>query len=358
MNKLEGLRQVMANRKVPALLVSDLASVAWLTGFSGSAGRALVTTERALFITDSRYKVQAAEEVKNMPSVAFSSPVDADDFLSSQARELGIKSLSFDRASLTYGAYEKLKSKLQEIHLQPTDDFLSKLRMIKAPSEIEAIREACIFADRTFEFMLDRVQVGRTELEIHLDLEFYIRRHGHALAFPPIVVSGENSARPHGHATDRVLRDGDFVTMDFGARIKGYNSDLTRTVVVGTADARHREIYAQVLKAEMAALDAIRPGVTAAEVDAIARRVLDEIGLATYFGHGLGHGLGGQVHDAGRMSSSSEDVFEPGQVWTVEPGVYIEGLGGVRIEDDVVVTENGIEILTHAPKELIELPRR
>ena len=159
-----------------------------------------------------------------------------------------------------------------------------------------------------------------TEYDLQLELEFYLRRAGAAIAFEPIVVSGERSARPHGKASEKTLEVGDFVTMDFGARVDGYNADLTRTVVVGEATDRHREVYEAVLRAERAAIDAMRPGVRAADVDALARTVLDEKGLAQYFGHGLGHGLGRHVHDGGRMNATSEDVLAVGQVWTVEPG--------------------------------------
>ncbi|HWD37857.1 MAG TPA: Xaa-Pro peptidase family protein [Fimbriimonas sp.] len=358
MDALGKLRAAMGEHGIAALLVSDISNVTWLTGFTGTYGRVLVTEDKGLFITDSRYTVQAAEQVTSMPTVSFASPVDGDSFLAIHVGAFGISKLAFEGASVTYAAYEKLSEKLEGVELVSAPDLISRLRMVKGGDEIEKIREACLFADAIFEFLLPLIQPGRTEYDVQLDLEFFIRRHRHSLAFPPIVVSGERSARPHGKASDKPLESGDFLTMDFGANIDGYNSDLTRTVVVGDATPRHREIYEQVLKAEMAALDAIRPGVLAKDVDALARKVLDEKGLAQYFGHGLGHGLGRIVHDTGRMNASSEDVFAPGQVWTVEPGVYIEGFGGVRIEDDVVVTDDGIEILTHAPKQLLELPRR
>jgi Xaa-Pro aminopeptidase len=358
MNSLVRLREAIAAQGLQAILINDLPSVAWLTGFSGTAGRVLVTQTDAVFLTDSRYAIQATEEVENMRSASFSTPVSGDEFLADHANQLGIRELGLDKNSIFFGQFESLAEKLQPIALVPIDSVVAKLRMIKAPSEVEKVKEACLFADRVFEYLLDRLQIGRTEFDIHLELEFYIRRHGYELAFPPIVVSGENSARPHGHASKRVLQDGDFVTMDFGATIDGYHSDITRTIVMGTATPRHHEVYDQVLKSQMAALEAIKPGVRAADVDALVRQVLDEKGLAQYFGHGLGHGLGRLVHDSGRMAGTSTDVFEPGQIWTVEPGVYIEGFGGVRIEDDVVVVEDGIEILTHSPKELLELPRR
>ncbi len=353
---LNRLRASMAEGELPALLVTDMGNVGWLTGFTGSAGRVLVTERDALFLTDSRYTIQAGEQVEAMASVSYAAPTDQDAFLAEHARRLGVQRLGFEAATLPYASYEKLGKALDGIELIPAPDLIAKLRMIKSADEIEKIRKACAFADATFEYLAPRIQSGRTEFDLGLELEFYIRRAGHELAFDPIVVSGNRSARPHGRASEKTLNCGDFLTLDFGARLDGYNSDLSRTVVIGQASERHREVYDQVLKAQLAALEAMKPGVACRDVDAMARKVLDEKELARYFGHGLGHGLGRLVHDSGRLSSSSDDVLEVGQVWTVEPGVYIEGFGGVRIEDDVVVTKEGIEILTHSPKELLELP--
>ena len=344
----------MAGANLPALLVTEIVNVNWLTGFTGSAGRVLVTAQEALFLTDSRYTLQAGEQVIDMPSVSYASPTSPDAFLAEKAKALNIKALGFEASTVPYASFEKLSKALEGVELKPAPDLFSKLRMVKSEDEIEKIRIACEFADSTFDYLLPRLQRGRSEFEIGLELEFFIRRAGHDLAFEPIVVSGNRSARPHGRASQKLLEEGDFLTLDFGAVVDGYNSDITRTVVIGQADDRHREVYDQVLKAQLAALDAMRPGIAAKDVDALSREILDEKELAQYFGHGLGHGLGKVVHDAGRMGSSSEDILEPGQVWTVEPGVYIEGFGGVRIEDDVVVTSDGIDILTHSPKQLIE----
>ena len=355
MQQLQKTRGAMREREVINMLVSDIANVGWLTGFTGSAGRVLITPDAALFITDSRYAIQSQVEVQGMPAAWFASPTDSDEFLYEKAAGLGITTLGFESNFVTYAGYERLKTKLTAIELIPVGDIFSKLRMVKAPEELAKIEQACAVADAAFDYMLGRIQVGRTEYDLNLDLEFYIRRQGLTLAFPPIVVSGENSARPHGHASQKLINEGDFITMDFGAGVDLYCSDLTRTVVAGKASDRHREVYEQVLKCQLAALGMMKPGVAAKDVDALSRQVLAEKDLAKYFGHGLGHGLGRVVHDAGRMNSSSEDVLEAGQVWTVEPGVYIEGFGGVRIEDDVVVTDDGIRILTKAPKHLIEL---
>ena len=356
MTNLDRLRIAMAEAGIPALIVSDLGSVNWLTGFTGTFGIAVVSGDAAQFITDSRYAIQAGEQVKDMPHSWFQSPVNGDEYLAQKIKEMGIQRIGFEGASVTYANFERWRDKLAGIELYGAPDLVSDLRMVKNESEIDRVRAACGIADACFEHVQRLIQPGVTEYDINLDIEFFIRRQGAEIAFPPIVVSGERSARPHGKASEKKLEVGDFLTMDFGAKVEGYCSDITRTVVVGEATDRHREIYNQVLKAEVECINAIKPGVRAADVDTLARTILDEKGLAQYFGHGLAHGLGALVHDAGRMNKTSQNVFEPGQIWTVEPGVYIPGFGGVRIEDDVLVTENGVEILTKSPKDLLVLP--
>ncbi|HJP82305.1 MAG TPA: Xaa-Pro peptidase family protein [Fimbriimonadaceae bacterium] len=356
MSNLSRLRAAMSEANIPAMLVSDIASVKWVTGFTGSFGYVIVTASDALFMTDSRYAIQVGEQVKEMPNAWFQSPVTLDDFLAEQVSNLGITKLGFEATSVTFANFDRWRGKLGAVELVPAPDFISKLRMVKSAAEVDAIRRACGVADACFAHVQRMIQPGVSEWDISLDIEFFIRRSGYELAFEPIVVSGERSARPHGRASEKKLEAGDFVTMDFGAKVDGYCSDITRTVVVAEATDRHREIYAQVLRAEQSAIQMMRPGVKASEVDALARTILDEIGLAQYFGHGLGHGLGSLVHDSGRMNATSADVLEPGQVWTVEPGVYIPGFGGVRIEDDVVVTSDGVEVLTHSDRSLLVLP--
>ena len=355
---LERLRASMAEKETPALLVADPTNVGWLTGFTGSFGQAIVTADATRFITDSRYALQAQEEVPAMPIFTFATPVKGEEFLEAQVREMALPRLAFEADTTSYAQFEKLGERLSGVEFTAAPDFFGELRMVKGPEEIAAIRKACAITDACFGHLCRLIGPGMTEYDLQLELEFYLRRAGAAIAFEPIVVSGERSARPHGKASEKTLEVGDFVTMDFGARVDGYNADLTRTVVVGEATDRHREVYEAVLRAERAAIDAMRPGVRAADVDALARTVLDEKGLAQYFGHGLGHGLGRHVHDGGRMNATSEDVLAVGQVWTVEPGAYLPGFGGVRIEDDVVVTEDGVEVLTASPKELLVLPQR
>jgi Xaa-Pro aminopeptidase len=272
--------------------------------------------------------------------------------------QIAITEVGFESATVQYQTFLDWGAAFAGVKLTPVKGLLEPLRMVKTPNEIEAIRKACALTDACFDHVLRLIQPGVAEYDIMLEIEFYFRRNGAGLAFAPIVVSGPNSARPHGTATERQLQRGDFVTMDFGAKLNGYCADLTRTVVVEEASPRHREIYDQVLKANVECINAIKPGVSCRDVDQLARTILDEKDLGQYFGHGLGHGLGRDVHDIGGLNSRSTDVIAPGQVWTVEPGVYIEGFGGVRIEDDVVVTETGTEVLNHSDKGLLILPQR
>ena len=356
MSALVRLRERMEADGIAAVLVSDPVNVGWLTGFSGTFGRVIVIQTDAIFVTDSRYVIQAKEEVTEMPSATFATPTDGDVFVGEQAKALGVTQLGFESATTTYSQWKRTSEKMEGVELLPIPDIFSELRMKKSDEEVAKIRVACGIADAAYDHITRMIQPGVTEMDICLDLEFFMRRQGADVAFPSIVVSGERSARPHGKPSEKKLEIGDFVTMDFGARYEGYNSDITRTVVVGEASPRHQEIYAAVLEAQLWSIDAIRAGKMARDIDAGSRAILDKFGLAKYFGHGLGHGLGRVVHDGGRLSGSSNDVISPGQIWTIEPGVYIEGLGGVRIEDDVLITEDGIEILTHSPKELTILP--
>lgn len=352
MTNLLRLQDALREAELPAFLVSDLANLFWLTGFTGSYGLAVVTPDSGILITDSRYTLQAAEQSKDLPSRTFANPTDAADFLREQLIALDVTRFVFDENVVTVGLHRKWTQRLTGLEFVPGEDPIGRLRMVKTPAEVAKIRAACQLADACLEQLLPQIRPGVTENELALEIELFFRRNGATNAFGPIVVSGERSARPHGTPSDKPLETGDFVTFDLGARLEGYCSDITRTVVVGQASDRQREVYAQVLKAQMAAIEAMKPGMNGKEVDALVRRILDEKGLAKHFGHGLGHGLGALVHDTGRMSPTVDQTLAVGNVWTVEPGVYIEGFGGVRIEDDVLLTETGAEILTHFPKEL------
>jgi len=352
-SNIDKLREAMANKGIPALLVSQIDNVRWATGFTGSNGFLFVTPKDARFVTDSRYTLQAKEQVPGLRIEVYHSGIDTNTFLAQQSSDMGLKQVGFESDAVTFAAHRKLSEKFNGTELLPIEDLFPDLRAVKSPEEIEKTRLACRLADACFDHVRRMIQVGVSEFDIGLDIEFFFRRSGADLAFDPIVVSGERSARPHGRASEKKLENGDFLTLDFGAKLDGYCSDITRTIVVGGATDRHREVYETVLRSQLAALDAMKPGAKAAEVDRVSREAMGD--YAQYFGHGLGHGLGKLVHDSGRLSSSSETVLAENQIWTVEPGVYIPGFGGVRIEDDVVVTMDGIEILTHSPKEMLIL---
>lgn len=352
---LERFRKRMQELDVQACLITYMDNVRWLTGFSGSSGFVIVLEKEAVFISDSRYSEQAREEVAGVPVVIYANPTTSAQAIAREVARLGIKRLVFEAEHVTFSTHALWRREMPDVELVPVEHLVDKLRMVKSFEEVNKIREACGIADACFSHVLRMIQPGVREFDIALDIEFFIRRSGAKLAFDAIVVSGERTSRPHGYPTEKRLERGDFVTMDFGAMVGGYCSDLTRTVVVGEASQRQKEIYHAVLEAEEAAFSAMKPGRPAREIDEVARRVLEDYGLNKYFGHGLGHGLGRAVHDVGRMNPTSEDVLEEGQVWTVEPGVYIEGVGGCRIEDDVLVVAGGIEVLTRSPRHFMEV---
>ncbi len=344
----------MAENDVSALFLSDVTNVAWLTQFSGSFGSAVVTASDARFITDSRYRMQASEQVKNMDVATFASPVKFVEFLTSAVAAMGINKLWFEAQNLSYSSFEHYRGTVG-VEFTSAGDIVSPLRKVKTSDEVEKIKHVCGIADACFTHIQRLIQPGASEYDIALEMEFFMKRQGASVAFDTIVASGWRGALPHGRASNKIIERGDLSTFDFGACMDGYNSDITRTVVVGEPSDRQLEVYNQVLKSQLAALEMMKPGVNGADIDRKVREVMDEKDLSQYFGHGLGHGLGRLVHDSGRLSSGVEEILEEGQVWTVEPGVYIEGWGGVRIEDDVVVTGDGIEILTHSTKELLVL---
>lgn len=354
MNQLQRLRHSLNQGPDYGLIISNNDNVKWLTGFTGSFGMALVSQSHAVFITDSRYTIQAQEQVKDFEVVSFSTPKTSEQEMAEALARMGVKTAGFE-GSITVSTLERWKSSLNSVRLEMAPSLIEPLRMIKSADEIEKIAEACRLADACFNHILPHMQVGVAELDISIEIEFFFRRQGAKPAFDPIVASGPNGARPHAVPSERKFKDGDFVTLDFGAQLNGYNSDITRTVCIGKADARMKEVYELVLRAETECCQMLVPGANGRDIDLHARKVLDELDLSKYFGHSLGHGLGTQVHDFGRLSCTTDQPIMEGQVFTVEPGVYIEGWTGLRIEDDVVVTSGAPRILNASPKTLIEL---
>ncbi len=354
--RLRRLREGLAEAgEDAAWLISKPENRRYLSGFTGSAGLLVISRDAACLVTDFRYVEQAQAEAPEYRVVRHGHPVS--EALKPLLEELGIRRLMVEQDHLTVGRFEEFREQLAPVVLEPRAPAADRLRGVKDAAEIALIREAAAIATRALAQVVPAVRPGARERDVALELEFAIRRLGaDASAFPAIVASGPRSALPHGAASDRVIRPGEFVTLDFGAACRGYHSDITRTFLTGEPTARQREVYEAVLRAQRAALEAVVPGRTTREVDAVAREALTGAGLGEYFGHGLGHGVGLAVHEFPSLSPSAEEVvLEAGMVVTVEPGAYLPGEGGVRVEDLVVVTETGAEVLTDFPKELTVL---
>jgi Xaa-Pro aminopeptidase len=335
------------------LLVTDLINVRWLTGFTGSNAAAVVGREGSRrFVTDFRYLTQSAEEV----DPAWEREI-AVDLLAGVVKGLpgsGELRLAFDDAHMSVKDHGRLAGMLRAgIELVPAGGAIETLRAVKDADELEAIRAAARLADDALTDVLGRGLVGRTERDVALDLEFTMRRMGaQAASFPPIVAAGEHGALPHATPRDMPIAAGTLVVVDWGAQLDGYASDCTRTYATGDIDPRDGQVYELVLQAQEAALAAVRPGPTGREVDAVARSIIDAAGHAEHFGHGLGHGVGLDVHEGPRLSKQGETALAAGMVVTVEPGVYVPGAVGVRIEDLVIVSDDGAEVVSSLPKEL------
>lgn len=348
------MREELASQGLEALLITNSYNRRYITGFTGSSGYVLVTADKAYLLTDFRYMTQGAEQAPDYEIVEHKQkPMESVKEL---LNGLGIGRLGFEQNDLVYGTYTSYKTDLEPVELVPTSLVVEKLRMIKDESELAIIQEAADLADRTFSHILKFLKPGVSEKDIALEMEFFMRKHGAtSSSFDTIVASGERSALPHGVASDRKLGANEFVKLDFGALYKGYCSDLTRTVVLGQPTDKHKEIYNIVLEAQLACLAGLKPGMTGREGDALARDVIVKAGYGDRFGHGTGHSFGLQIHENPRLSMACDVVLEPGMTLTVEPGIYLPGFGGVRIEDDVVVTDTGIRVLTRSTKELLML---
>jgi Xaa-Pro aminopeptidase len=353
--RLDACRSRWQDAGVDGLLVTNLTNVRYLTGFSGTNGAVLVSGGEATFFTDPRYEARAGDLVQGADVVVY--PARLTDVLPQHLTALGISKLGIEGETMTLAEREDLTSKLPGIELVTTKGVVETLRRTKDDDEIALIRAAVALADDAFAHILERLVPGVAERDIALEIELHMRRAGaDNVAFPPIVGSGPLSAHIHHTAGERLIEKGDVVLIDLGCTLQGYCSDLTRTVVLGAARDEDLALYDLVARAQLAGIEAVAPGRHGAEVDGAARDVIAAAGHADRFGHGLGHGVGLDIHEAPRLHRISEDTLAPGDVVTVEPGVYLPGHGGVRIEDCVLVTDSGAEVLGSAPKDrLIEL---
>lgn len=349
--RLENLRKKMDEASLDAFLVSKPENWRFVSGFTGDSGVLLITSKDSFIFTDSRYIEQAHQEAPDFEVVM---TVLEKDTVKDTIVRLGLKRIGFERDHVTYAGWEQLTERFSEQELTGVSGWVEELRAIKTPQEVEYIAKAQEIADKCFSLLFPSVRAGVKEIDLALELEFTMRKMGSdGVAFPFIVVSGPRSSLPHGVPSQRKIEPGDFVTFDFGARYRGYCSDMTRTLVAGPLGKKHREVYETVLQAQLAALEAVRPGIAAKEVDLAGRAVIENAGYGEYFGHGIGHGVGLNVHERPSVGRKSEAILQPGMVITVEPGIYIPEFGGVRIEDLVLVTEGGKRNLTSSEKGLI-----
>ena len=332
------------------LLIEQQINLRYLSGFSGSEGALLLTPEGGWFICDSRYTVQAGKEVSGLSVVE---QAQRQEGIAELIRQAGARRVGFEAAHTTVSAHQGMAARLPEVTLVPLGQELDAIRNCKDTQELQLLADVAALASSALESVLPLVQPGMVEADLALELEFAMRRRGsEGAGFDIIVASGVRGAMPHGRASTKRIEAGDLVTIDFGAVQQGYHSDETVTVAVGSVGQRQREIYRVALEAHDRAIAAVRPGIACRDLDAVARDYIREQGFGEYFGHGLGHGVGLAVHEKPVVSPRSDAVVEEGMVFTIEPGIYIPGFGGVRIEDTVAVTADGCRLLTTASKQL------
>lgn len=354
-SRFDRVRALLVEQEAHALLVTNPANVRYLTGFSGTNGQVFLSPVVRVFLTDPRYRARAAGLVEGAEVQIY--PNRLTDRLAPLVEEAKVRRLGVEAATMTLAERDDLAARLPGVELVPTVGLIEGLRRVKDADEVALLKEAVELGDEVFRWILDRLSPGRTERQVALDLDVKMRELGaDEVSFPPIVGSGPLSAHVHHTPGDRELQTGDLVLLDVGCRKNGYCSDLSRTIVIGKATDRQKELYDLVLRAQAEGIAALGPDVRAQAVDARARGIIEAAGLGDRFGHGLGHGVGLEVHEEPRLRRTSEDILNPGDVVTVEPGVYLDDVGGIRIEDCVLVSDSGREVLGSAQKDtLLEL---
>lgn len=355
MSRIEKLRKGMQQRGLDALLVTSPYNLRYVSNFTGTTGLSVITLTTAFFITDFRYTEQVAEQAKGFTVVQNHGPIY--DEVVKIVTEQKVEALGFEQDFVTFSIFDMLEEIIPETtDLVPVSGLIEGLREVKEPEEIETIKRACQISDAAFDYILGVIKPGMSEIEVANLLDFHMRSLGATgVSFDTIVASGIRSAMPHGVASQKLIEKGDFITLDFGCYYNGYVSDMTRTFAVGEPIAKLKEIYQVTLEAQLRVIDAAKPGISGIELDAVARDYITSKGYGEAFGHSTGHGIGLEIHEGPNVSKLAEKAFVPGNVITDEPGIYIPGIGGVRIEDDLLITVGGNEILVHSPKELIIL---
>lgn len=351
-HRVQKVEAALADAGCDAVLVTNLKNIYYLTGFWGTAGTVFISKNRRLFLTDARYSLLAEQAITGFDIIETRSALAE---IAKIIKDDKLSVIGFD-SEVSYAYYQELTATFTEYRLLALTNFVEELRMIKDADEVETIRHACQISDRAFLDVLDFIKPGQTtELDVANFLDFRMRKYGASgVSFETIVASGYRSAMPHGVASDKVIQRGEMLTLDFGCYYNHYVSDMTRTVHIGQASDQEREVYEIVLRSNQALIASAKAGVTYRAYDQIAREVIDAAGYGAYFTHGIGHGIGLDIHEVPYFGKS-DDTIKAGMVLTDEPGIYLENKYGVRIEDDLLITEDGCEVLTLAPKELIVL---
>lgn len=349
--RVDKLRQKMQQMSVDAFLVTAPFNIYYLSGFTGDDGLLLVTENDKYLITDARFSEQVAHQNPDWQAVITRNYLQSACEL---AKQKNISAMAFEN-TISYAQYDLL-DELAQCDIVPLAGILEEIRAIKDEQEIEIIKKSCELAGQGYRYVLDMIAAGQTEMYVANELDHFMKLHGaQDKSFETILASGEHTTWPHGTASSKIIETGDLVTLDFGYYLDHYTSDVTRTFSVGKQSDEVKKVYDTVLTAQIKTIEAIKPGITSKELDDIGRDYIKAQGYGQYFEHGMGHGIGLDIHELPNISYRSQEVLQPGQIITIEPGIYVPGVGGVRIEDDILVTKDGYENLTQFTKEYLEI---
>lgn len=353
MSRIEKIRELLKKQNINAFYITHIPNIRYVSGFSGSSAFVIITPGKNYFITDFRYQSQSAEEVKDFRISINSSSADA---VRKIIAEEGLHRVAFESSHLTCMQLDKLKAENPGVEFIPVAEELEKMNMIKTEEELGRIKKAAEITDRVFNKILEIIKPGMIEKDVSAEISYWHKKFGAEMdSFDAIVASGWRGSLPHGRASDKIIESGEMVTLDFGCIYDGFCSDLTRTISIGEPSDEMKKIYSVVHEAQQKAIDFAKAGVTTKELDNSAREFIYSQGYEGKFGHGLGHGLGIEVHEMPGISQKMDMKLPENVVVTIEPGIYVEGLGGVRIEDDVIIRSGGCEVINSSPKELIIL---
>ncbi|MBT9132650.1 aminopeptidase P family protein [candidate division NPL-UPA2 bacterium Unc8] len=352
--RIEKIRAHLARDSLNAILIINRENGRYLSGFTGSDGKLLITSKKVFLFIDSRYYLQAEKEAAGLAVLCLTS--DFISALTKVSKEEAIKNLGFESNEVTIQGYQKLEQNLTGITLIPTTDLTESLRSIKDIEEIELIKQAQNITDRAFSHIVGYIKESHSEKEIAWELESWMRLNGaESVSFMPIVASGMNAAEPHHRSSDKRIKKGEMIILDFGAVVAGYSSDMTRTVFLGKPTARQKKIYEIVLSSQNKVLKKLKAGITTRKIDGIARAAVESESFGKFFQHNLGHGVGLTVHEEPTLGPLSDGFLVKDMICTIEPGIYLPGWGGVRIENLLLIKKDGAELLTRSPQEIEEM---